>query len=258
MKMLTKSILLSLIAIPSLTAASSAQAFQFFFGEDINTGAVGNSAPILTNTPNSAAAEAAFLTNLSGVGTEDFEGQTVGATAPLTLNFGTAGTATLNGSGDVFENSEFVSGGISAGGGFAISGEQAWVTGINGFSIDFTEDIAALGFFVNDLETGQLALNLTLANGGTQQVAFNNTVPLASGSVHYFGLIADNPGEAFTSASFSFIGGGSEGIVFDDLTIGTFEQVTTGVPEPASILSLTAIGFGAFLKRKKLTDDDNA
>jgi hypothetical protein len=64
-----------------------------FFGEDI--GLLGsNLAP-----PNSDAAQIDFLSDLIGVGTEDFESNAAGTMAPLILNFG-VDTATLNGQGE--------------------------------------------------------------------------------------------------------------------------------------------------------------
>ena len=75
-----------------LMQAGAALAQTVFFGEDL--------AP-LAGTPNSDAARDQFLANITGAGTEDFEGFTHGETAPLAIDFGAAGVATLTGTGQI-------------------------------------------------------------------------------------------------------------------------------------------------------------
>ncbi len=55
-----------------------------FFGEDTGLG----EGTRLLSTPNSDAARASFFTNLTGVGTEDFEGFADGTGSPLIADFG--------------------------------------------------------------------------------------------------------------------------------------------------------------------------
>src|SRR5262245_5672672 len=89
--------ILTLGAVLALFAAPASASVQTFFGEDMGLG----EATPLPAFPNSNAANAAFLSNLIGVGTENFEGFAPNTGAPLMINFGAAGTATLNGTGSV-------------------------------------------------------------------------------------------------------------------------------------------------------------
>ncbi len=67
--------------VPIFSFQGNAEAFQIFFGEDLGLG----EATRLPATPNSDAARASFLSELSGVGIEDFEDQTPGTTTPFDL-----------------------------------------------------------------------------------------------------------------------------------------------------------------------------
>ncbi|NET00158.1 MAG: PEP-CTERM sorting domain-containing protein [Sphaerospermopsis sp. SIO1G1] len=233
---------------------SSAHGFQTFFGEDLNVGPNGNTP--LTQFPNASQTEASFLSNLSNnVGTETFESFTFGQPAPLTLNFSGAGNATLTGSGAINTRGSIDS---NPGGAYPVNSDKNWLTfiGNGGFSANFDNPIAALGFYLSDLETTQLGLKLTLANGNTQTLTVpNSTFPTAgSGSVLYYGLIAENVNELITDVSFVFPNGISgDGVGLDNLTIGSFNQVTVSTPEPFSVLGL--FGFSLLgvtsMKRKK-------
>ena len=90
------------VAAAMLLVSSATNAAPItFFGEDLGLG----EGTALSLFPNATAAEALFLSNLSGgVGTQDFEGFSAGTGAPLALTFpGSTGsiTATLSGSGFV-------------------------------------------------------------------------------------------------------------------------------------------------------------
>lgn len=84
-------------AFIALTSLNIQAAPITFFGEDLGLGE--NTA--LNVFPNATTAESNFLSYLNGAGTEDFESFSVGARAPLALDFGVAGTATLGGAGIV-------------------------------------------------------------------------------------------------------------------------------------------------------------
>lgn len=223
-----------------------ARAFQLFFGEDtVNPQAL----------TNSAAAEAKFLSHLVGVGTEVFEGFSDTQISPIVLSFPGAGEATLLGQG-----------GIRLGpfaGRFSISGEKYWQT-TGSFSINFSKEIAAFGFYGTDIGdyNGQVTLLLenTLTNY-SQLLTINNTINAPDGSALYYGLIAE-AGELFNKITFGNTNSGNDYFGFDDMTIGAFEQVdpepipkpiSEPIPEPASLLSLMAVGaLGTFfgVKRK--------
>ena len=215
-------------------AAAPAAAQAVYYGQN-NAGIV---------NPAIISARANFLGALTGVGTESFESIAVGASAPISLGFPGAGTATLTGSGQVF-------GGPSSGA-FATSGSRYFQieTSTGGdFTINFTSSIAAFGFFGTDLgDAGSnLILRFTRAVGGTfdVQVPYNVNAPgggLPNGNLLYFGYIdTANP---LTSVQFRSTGSGDV-FGFDDMTIGTAQQVSTGVvPEPSTYL-LMATGLAA-------------
>jgi len=94
--MLTRTKVSSAVAMAAAAFCFSALAAPVtFFGEDLN-GPPRNDPNALAAWPNADAARNAFLANLTGVGTENFEGHAV-TTPPITLTFPGAGTATLTG-----------------------------------------------------------------------------------------------------------------------------------------------------------------
>jgi hypothetical protein len=250
--MMSKTILATLLAVAATLSAGNAQAYQVFFGEDLN-----NSATVpLSSVPNSSNAETQFMSHLSGVGTEDFEGQTTDFTAPLILNFGAAGTATLSGSSGIV--AAVTPGTTNGVGRYSIpsaSSSKYWdvTAGASGtFTITFANSIAALGFYGIDIGDGGGQLTLALSNGDLPNV--NHTKGNSDGSVLFYGLIAQGSAEEFTSISFtSTIPGGQTGIDvfgFDKFTIGTQQQV---IPEPATLalFGLGLAGLAASRSRKK-------
>ena len=122
------------------------------------------------------------------------------------------------------------------------------------FSVDLTAPVAAFGFYGVDIGDFNGKLTLTLANGGTETFSVPNTVSSLSGSVLYYGIIASDPSEVFTQVTFGNTAAGSDVFGFDNLTIGSIEQVKA-VPETTSILGVlafAAFGAASLLKRKQL------
>jgi hypothetical protein len=138
----------------------------------------------------------------------------------------------------------------------AISGTKWWRTGAgNDFVINFDDPVAAFGFYGIDVGDVGAQLTLTLAGGGAVQINIPHTVESGgpnsgqNGSVIYFGYIdAANP---FTSASFANVGGGGgDDFGFDNMTIGSAQQVVP-VPEPTTpLLVATALLGLAWLRRR--------
>ena len=227
-------------------AVNNANAYAVF------TGADGNSNPNLplTTTPLSTAAETAFKSHLVGVGTETFE--TRSGSGPLALNFGAAGTATLTGNGSVAS----ITAGSSNAGRYSVpGGTRYWETNAGGgnFQINFSQDIAAFGFYGIDIGDfgGTLALQfLDDANNVISSLNIPSAASGADGSVLYFGAIAANDNELFKSIRFISTQGNGDVFAFDSFTIGAKEQVTA-VPEPTSIALLGLGLMGCALARRK-------
>lgn len=202
-----------------------------FFGEDAGQG----EAIRLPSHPNADAARTAFLAMLINPGVENLESFANGQAAPLAANFGAAGTATLNGNGEIAN----VPTGTNGVGRYPISGNQYWEA-TDSFSIDFTQPQVAFGFYGIDIGDFNGQVTILYENGVSQTLTIPNIRNGPGGSVLYFGFIdAANP---FIKVTFGNTEAGTDYFGFDDFTIGTIEQVIT-IPEFPSI----ALPVGATL-----------
>lgn len=233
-----------------------------YFGEDLN-----RSARIpLSDTPNADEARAAFFTNLSGVGTETFE--SASGSAPLSLDFpGTLTnlTATLNGGNGRITS--VIPGTTQGTGRYAISGSNFWEVAAGGsgnFSIEFSSAVSAFGFYGIDIGDFGGQLELSLTNGSSSTVTVPNSIGRGGstdGSVFYFGLIANDPADAFTGLSFLTSTGSGDVFAFDDLTIADAGQISgqiavqapSAVPLPPTgwVLIASLGGLGLMMRRQK-------
>lgn len=221
-----------LIAIAAIAAGVSTPAFAaptVFFGEDVaaNTSS--------TTFANATAARNNFFANLNGVGTETFESLSGGT--PIALTFPGAGTATLTGTGSVT--------GAPIGGRYAFSGTNYYQAQAGNFTVNFSDAIAAFGFYATDIGDygGQLQLQLTNSLGVVSLLNVGNTIGSngsTSGSNLYFGFY--DTANTYTSISF-LNSSGSDGFGFDDLSVGSVTQVMPAVPEPATWAMMIG-GFG--------------
>lgn len=210
-----------------------------FFGEDLNNS---DTTP-LASTPTASAAEASFLANLVGVGTEDFETFSTWTGVPLELTFPGAGTATLSNGGGYVET--VTPGSTNGFGRYAVSGSNYWEVAAGGsgnFEVNFSEAVAAFGFYGVDIGDfgGQLRLDATLAGGGTETFTVPNTTGSSGstdGSVLFFGVI--DPDNEFTKIEFLTTTGSGDVFAFDDFTIGSREQVI----DPGAVVPLPAAGW---------------
>jgi hypothetical protein len=227
-----------------VSIAGPAQASPLTFFANVQNVFDQSGTPTGAGFAGATAARTAFLSNLVGVGTETFEAFADGLAAPLSLTFPGAGTATLNGSGAVDDD--------PGTGQNATSGTKWWRTGAgNNFSINFSDAVAAFGFYGIDVGDIGAQLTLTLVGGGS--LAINIPHPITSGqngSVFFFGYIdPDNP---WTSATFSNVGGSGDDFGFDDMTIGSRQQVqAAAVPEPATLTLLASGLVGAAVRRRR-------
>jgi hypothetical protein len=235
------SYLKSALAACSLAAAGigmgaqSASAYQIFFGEDLN-----NSGSIaLSSTPNAAQAENLFLNVLSGVGTEDFEGFANGLGAPLALSFPGAGNATLSGGSGAVAST--TAGTTNGAGRYGTSGDNFFEVSAGGsgnFVVDFSSSVAAFGFYGIDIGDFGGQLQIQLNDTANTLITVNNTIGASGstdGSVLFFGIVAEDVDEEFTQASFLTTTGQGDVFAFDDMTVGSRQQV---ISEPATLATL--------------------
>lgn len=242
--------LVAAVAAALIVGVTAPAGAQTFFGQDVQWQPNG-AAPVAGT--NSGAARATFLTNLTGVGTEDFESFTDGTVAPLVLAFPGAGTATLSNNGEIED--------FTGAGREATSGSNFWEvnTGSSAteFTIVFNQLVAAFGFYGIDVGDFGAQLNLAFYNGATLvnywSPAHGLGVGTNEGNLNFFGYI--NSANPFNEIRFTSTGGGEDIWAFDDMTIGGVEQVVPGdvVPEPAtmSLLATGLAGMAAARRRKK-------
>lgn len=206
------------------SAAASNGVINTFFGEDLGVDRM----TALPASPLSDAARTAFLSGLGGVGTEDFESFMAGDTAPLAVQFGMAGTATIQGTGGILDVPAGTTNGF---GRYAVSGTKCWEA-TTSFSIDFSTPQAAFGFYGVDIGDfgGQVTVELNYTNGGSEVLVIPNTINGNGGGILYFGLIIDDPMMTFDSVTFGNTAAGTDFFAFDDFTIGTIDQVGLGDP----------------------------
>lgn len=216
-KLLVLVVAVSVVSITILGHVAAVRAVSTeYFGEDLGLGEWIR----LSAWPNADAGEADFLSRLIGVGTEDFESYVHNTGTPLAITFPGAGTATIEGNGRVYYQP-----GVAVGR-YPTSVDKYWETS-GDFSITLDSPVAAFGFHGIDIGdfNGQVTLNLV--NGGNRTFTINNTINGTGGSVLYYGIIEEDPALQFTQVVFSNTESGVDGFGFDDLTIGSLEQIIT-------------------------------
>jgi hypothetical protein len=244
------------ISLGLLGTALPSSAFTIYTGFDPN-GNAGVNLLTTTGIPVSSAAEAAFLANLVGTGTETFESFASGTSGPLPIVFPGAGTATLTGSGTI---QSVASGTTNGFGRYGVSATKFWEVAAGqagNFDISFSDPIAAFGFYGIDIGdfAGTLSLNFDNGNIATQAIA-SAPISQADGSVLFWGIITDPSEGAISSISFVTTAGTGDVFAFDNMTIGSREQVKppsapSSVPGPLPLLGAgAAFGWSRRLRRR--------
>ncbi len=155
----------------------------------------------------------------------------------------------------------------TANGRFAISGNNYYEVGNGTFTITFTNPMAALGFYATDVEN-QEGIRLQFDNDPTKTLIIPRTSAAGNTdkSVLYYGFVAANLSEVFTTVTFgsapvSDPANANDKFGLDDLTFATSAQVinfgaATAVPEPLTLVGTLIAGATAFRMRKKLKSID--
>lgn len=120
------------------------------------------------------------------------------------------------------------------------------------FDINFSAPIAAFGFYGIDIGDFLVTLSLGFSNGNIATQAIP-TAPLsqADGSVLYWGIITDLAEGDISKISFQTTQGTGDIFAFDNMTIGSRQQVIpNAVPSPLPLFGACA-AFGWSRKLRK-------
>ena len=257
--MRTSAFVPSTFAILAAMALPAQAAPVVFFGESTTACTTPGDRSTCSVAGAPLTANASFLAQLEGVGTETFEGfaNGTGLGAALPIAFaGSTGSITAT----IGANSEgFVSTGVGFGG-FGDTANfgrwntspvpgGAWYLSFNPFTITFDTPISAFGFFGTDVgdADGSLTLTLTAEGGATTDLVVGHSTPAPNGSLLFWGFI--DATTAYTSIAFDNSAAGFDGFGFDGMTIGDREQVRL-VPEPGA-LALLGLGLACLALRRK-------
>lgn len=244
-------------AIAAACVMGNASAYSTFTGQDV-WGFL-NSQPTAADIPNSTGAEAAFTSNLGSylTGFESFGNIDVGTTAPLSLDFGAVGKVSMAaGTGSVegnFDSARL----YSAPGDTHYWKSQVGPDGFTTLDLTFSRAVAGFGFYgidLGDIAFGSIEIQLF---DGTQLVKSLSVPTLsagvdgeASGSIIYFGFLADSESEFFDHIRFVTSGNSSDQFAFDNFTVAATSGGGGEVPEPASLALVSAALLAVWASRR--------
>ena len=245
------------IAFLGTLCAGSSFAYQITRGEDPN----GNPT-IIPPFPNSTNAQLRFF-GRSTLQVENFENQTVGP-GPLTLVFGSSNTAvsaTLSGGNGGVQSliGNPTDGRFSVPGGNKFWAATATSSG-DTFNIAFSANVEAFGFFGIDIGDfgGTLSMELLNAAGNMMGTGFpvnTGTGSSRDGSVLYFGIRADNPGEWFRGIRFRLTNTTTQldAFAFDSFTVVGAPRTTPPgqIPEPGTLALIGLALLASSLVRRR-------
>jgi hypothetical protein len=236
--MIRKTLSATCLVALSMTAGTAAQAAPtVYFGENQNPAGLVSGAPVTARTQ--------FLSTLSGVSSQGFEGFATGTSSPLSLDFTGSGGNTLNATITGAGNIQDLSGGV---GRFNTTpGGSKWWEVSGAFTVGFASAISAFGFYGTDIGdfNGQVTLDLLDTTGGHTLLTVQNTMNGANSSLLFWGFV--DSAKSYSQITFGNTNSGTDFFGFDDMVIGDIRQVCTAncgtVPEPTS---LALVGLGLF------------
>lgn len=244
---LAKTVSGAFAAMALLVSAGASAAPTIYFGENTTPGGFVTGAPLTART--------SFLSNLSGVGTEDFSSFDNGDVSPLSLSFaGSTGsiTATLSGSGQVIGPGPVDVGRFNTSGATAAPVGGNWWDVSGEFTLEFSSPIAAFGFYGTDIGDFDGQVTVTLRDADTAAVTnltINNIVNGPDASLLFWGFIDGSA--TYDRITFGNTAVGIDFFGFDDMTIGDRGQIR--IPEPGSLalVGLALVGLAGLHRRRK-------
>jgi len=176
------------------------------------------------------------------------------ASARRSLSFPGAGNATLSGGSGIV--SAVAPGSTNGAGRYGTSGTNFFEVSAGGagnFVVDFSSSVAAFGFYGIDIGDFGGQLQIQLNDSANTLITVNNTIGSmgsTDGSVLFFGIVAETAAEEFTQASFLTSTGQGDVFAFDDMTVGSRQQV---ISEPATLatLGIGLAGLTAFRRFRR-------
>ncbi len=121
--------------------------------------------------------------------------------------------------------------------------------------LDFSSPVAAIGFYGIDVGDfgGRLQVRTKASDGTWTTYLVSHSLYGSGGDVLYFGLVDPDEFVSVKIGMWSVPPSSADWFGIDDLTVGTLDQVSPPVPEPASLalFGLGAAGLVVLSRRRR-------